>query len=160
MTISFNSGVDPEEVKFNDQDMETVVLYNDQFPNGVTVWEKVVGVEYTLTSGVNPNTLYRGYNAFFVFYGSISPMPQPPTITGFQTYQNDQLILIGYITNSPLLLPNKIKHQGNIIDLNFVNTTGNDYTWSANRNTSLAIQGLYDSINIIGNNTIFEFIYP
>ena len=46
MTITFNGGADPEEVKFNGQDMETVIF------NGVTVWEKVVGDVHTITSGV------------------------------------------------------------------------------------------------------------
>lgn len=151
MTISFNGGVDPEEIKFNDQDMEAVVLYNDQFPNGVTVWEKVVGVVHTITSGAAGP--FRGVDGI-AGIGSISPSTAGPLVF-FIAQTNDVTINIEYLAYTNL--PAALKFNGGIINLTF---SGSYPFIAINRNANTTTQDLYDSLAIVGNNTTFELIYP
>ena len=150
MTIIFNGGADPEEVKFNGQDMEAVVLYNDQFPNGVTVWEKVAGDQYTVTSGSNGLTI--GWNSL-VGVGSINPNPAPDILVIAATTAAEadpfKLLFVG-ISTPPY--PNKIKFAGVVYNLP---TWSNGFVMPRND-----ILPLYNSLAVVGNNTTFELIYP
>ena len=152
MTISFNGGVDPEEIKFNGQDMEAVVLYNDQFPNGVTVWEKVVGVEYTVTSG--GNNVASGWYAGF--YGSISPQPSDGFYIIITDIPNNEVQI--YFQSVTTVFPDKIKFNGIIYNINpFVN---DPFFGKRSSSPAANLQPFYNSLAVIGNNTTFELIYP
>lgn len=149
MTISFNGGADPEEVKFNGQDMETVIF------NGVTVWEKVVGDEYTVTSAT-PLFAFTEVGYFNSLGGSISPTPSDPFAAFYVETVTDKLTL-WYASQS--VYPVSVKYDGVIYPLApFVTLPNFTGYWSFNPCSNS--QPLCDSILIIGNNTTFELIYP
>lgn len=152
MTIIFNGGADPEEVKFNGQDMETVIF------NGVTVWEKVVGDQYTVTSAQfgSPGDLLRGWS--ILGGGSISPLPTSPSsnmiavanrlvFTGFEIVMNSN--------SNPF--PASLRFEGVTYQLN--NFSPGEGLWTS-LTPAANLQPLYNSINTVGNNTTFELIYP
>lgn len=154
MTISFNSGVDPEEVKFNGQDMETVVLYNDQFPNGATVWEKVVGVEYTITSGfvVSDGIRTWGWRTQVnPTLGSISPAP--PDIFGIVT-STGGIGLPGLIYSNTGPYPNQLEFNNiiyNLAPFNFSLGFGISFN---------ILNPFFASLQNAGNIITFKLIYP
>lgn len=148
MTIIFNGGADPEEVKFNGQDMETVIF------NGVTVWEKVVGVEYTITSGNIPGDPDNGwYNGLF---GSISPSPSDSFFYCVATPITNTVSFA--FTSNPGGFPDKIKFDGVIYNISpFVS---DPIFGNRSINPEATLQPFYNSLAIVGNNTTFELIYP
>jgi hypothetical protein len=154
MTISFNGGVDPEEVKFNGQDMEAVILYNDEFPNGVTVWEKVVGVEYTVTSAIA--LFIIGWAILPPPFGSISPLPSDSLATIFAA---GDTVEIAFTNNQTF--PTSIKYNGSIFNLNsFLPSSLGGYFAYVSLNPAANLLPFFNSLNIEGNNTTFELIYP
>lgn len=149
MTIKFNNGADPDEVKFNGQDMETVKA------DGVTVWEKVSGTQYRLTSGGDSSSsTNRGW--VLAMFGSINPFPTDFLISFYINTSARDLIIEYSIDGTTV--PNRVRFDGVIYPLAGFSPEFGGRKVSTNPASNLL--PLFNSIQIIGNHTTFELISP
>ena len=149
MTIKFNNGVDPDEVKFNGQDMETVKA------DGVTVWEKLSGTQYRITSDISPDS--SNLTGWLInSFGSITPFPADFMISVVVTTSSPKLrIQYAIDANS---LPNRVRFNGVIYNLS--SFSSGIFGVKTSETSASSLLPLYNSLFITGNNTTFELIYP